>query len=313
MKYIIPLFILILAYPQSGQAQLLPFLTNHQSNAFLVNPAIPIVHRIINPGTNAFNYRHAVSMTYRDQWMKFGKLRPRTYTASYHHYLKPSDHGINFWAGGYLFRDQIGASSQTGAFTTFSAHANLGHDQYLSAGLTLGGTQYAVENSRLNTGNLLDFDRVLAEGDTKEYLFDPGIGIFYTNKAFFTGISLPKIVGITANGSRQRLHHYYVIFGTTIQKQLGPFKTIEPFLWLRTVRDNAAQMNLNIKAEFNALIPMWVVFGIDNSVAIHLNYGLIIPMGGRRDLRMSFGYDNQVTFFNELGGTYELSVSWLMR
>ena len=304
------LFILISLY--QGQAQLLPFVTNHQSNTFLVNPAIPVVHRIINPGTGEFSYRHAASMTYRDQWWQFGDLRPKTYTASYHHYLKPTEYGVDFWAGAYFFRDQIGASSQTGGYVSFSAHKDLGYDQHLYAGMTLGTAQFAVQNGKLKTGGT-EADPFLGVNDRTEYLFDPGIGVFYTNKAFFAGFSLPKIVGITSNGTRERLHHYYFLFGTTLQKRMGPFQSIEPYLWLRTVRGTAAQMDMNVKAQFHSRIPMWVILGIDNTVAAHFNYGLILPINATHDLRLSVGYDNRITLFDQLGGAYEFSIAWLMK
>ena len=311
MKYSILSLLFILSTTALLRAQMLPFIYHHQANTFLANPAIPVVHRIINPGTGEFNYRHAASMTYRDQWWQFGELRPRTYTASYHHYLKPVDRGVDFWVGGYFFRDQIGTSSETGGYTSFSGHKDLGYDQHLYAGMTLGIKQFSVRNQNLRTGVA---DPFLGANDKTEYLIDPGIGVFYTNQAFFAGFSIPQIVGITANGTRERLHHYYVLFGTSLQKRIGPFRSIEPYIWLRTIRNTASQMDMNVKAELYTRIPMWVILGIDNTVAIHFDYGLILPINqGIQDLRVSFGYDNRITLASQLGGAFEMSVAWLVK
>lgn len=293
------------------QGQLLPFMTHHEANSFLVNPAIPAVHRMVNPGTGEFQYRHVASLNYRDQWWAFGEFRPRTYTATYQRYLRPFDNGFDMWVGGYLFSDRIGTSSQTGGYATVSMHRDLGNDQHLYAGISLGLAQFAVRNSGLKT---IENDINLGLSDQTEYFIDPGIGLFYTNQAYFAGVSIPKIVGLTANGTRERLHHYYFLFGTTLGRRFGPFRSIEPYLWLRMVRNAAAQMDMNVKMEFNSRIPIWVTFGVDNTVAIHWDFGLVAPIkNGTQDLKISFGYDNRVTLLSQLGGGLEVSVAWLMK
>ena len=312
MKAIFTLFIIIFSLGMGAHAQLLPFMTHHQANSFLVNPAIPAVHEIINPGTAEFQYKNVASLNYRDQWWAFGEFRPRTYTATYQRYMKPTDYGVDFWAGGYLFSDRIGASSQTGGYATFSAHRDLGYDQHLYAGISLGLVQYAVRNSGLSTTDAGDTN--LSLSDKTEYFIDPGIGIFYTNQAYYAGFSIPKIVGLTANGTRERLHHYYFLFGTTLARRFGPFRSVEPYLWLRMVRNAAAQMDLNVRVEWDTRIPFWLTLGVDNTVALHWNLGIITPIRqGTQDLKLSVGYDNRITLANQLGAGLEVSVGWLMR
>ncbi|MEZ4774599.1 MAG: PorP/SprF family type IX secretion system membrane protein [Bacteroidia bacterium] len=309
MRILFTLFFLVIT--PWLRAQLLPFMTHHEANSFLVNPAIPVSHRIINPGTATFEYRQVAAMTYRDQWWAFGEYRPRTYTATYQRYLKPSDRGVDFWAGGYLFSDRVGTSNVSGLYTTFSAHRDLGTDQHLYAGLSLGLSQFSVRNALLTTTDPGDI--TLTGSDKTEFYLDPGIGVFYTNQAYFAGFSMPKIVGLTANGTRERLHHYYFLFGTTLARRVGPFRSVEPYLWLRMIRNAAAQMDMNVRMTFNSRIPFWVTFGVDNTVAIHGNVGIITPVQqGKADLRVGFGYDNRITLVNQLGGGLELTVAWLM-
>ncbi|MEZ4826342.1 MAG: PorP/SprF family type IX secretion system membrane protein [Bacteroidia bacterium] len=294
------------------KAQLLPFMTHHEANSFLVNPAIPAIHRIVNPGTGSFEYRQTAALTYRDQWWALGEYRPRTYTATYQRYFQPRGRGVDFWAGGYLFADQVGTTHLSGAYTTFSAHRDLGYDQHLYAGLSLGLAQFAIRNALLTTTE--PGDLTLAGSDRTEYYLDPGLGVFYTNQVYYAGFSMPKIIGLSVNGTRERLNHYYFLFGTTLSKPIGPFRSVEPYLWLRMIRNAAAQMDMNVRVTFRSRIPFWVTLGVDNTVAIHGNVGIITPLQqGKGDLKIGVGYDNRVTLASQLGGAVEVSVAWLMR
>lgn len=312
MKTSILLAVLLLGLLVQGKAQLLPYLANHQSNSFWTNPAIPANHRIINPGTGEFDYKHVAGITYRDQWWNFGDFRPRTSTAHYQRYFSPTDYGVDYWAGGYLFNDRIGPSSLTGAYTTVSAHRDLGHNQHLYAGLSLGIEQFSVKTSNLITAD--PNDGTLLQQERTEFHLDPGLGVFYTNQVYYLGFSMPKIIGVSANGSRERLNHYYFLFGTTLEGKIGPFRSIEPYLWLQIVRNAAARMDMNVKAEFRTRTPMWITLGLDNTVAVHWHYGIIFPTNeGKQDLKITVGYDNRVTLMSQLGGGLEVSLAWLMR
>lgn len=298
-------------------AQQLPLHTQFRTNSFMVNPAIPIVARIVPDVKGEFDmlrYQHAFGFSYRDQWWGFGNERPRTFSAHYQFYgsLPDRQHrNWDFWSGAYFLKDAIGPTATTGGYLTGSLHKNWGIDQHLYVGFSLGMVQYTFDANALYFGAQgVENDPVLA--DDRLTLIDPGFGVFYSNELMFAGASIPRLVVSTVDGRRDRIHHFYSVFGTTV-RNWWIFNLVEPSIWFRWARYNSPHVDLGVRVKPRTGLPVWASISLDNSYAIRLNVGLLTSLGNSLDLQLGFAYTNRVSFFNELGGVLEVSNSFLFR
>ncbi|MEM8901726.1 MAG: type IX secretion system membrane protein PorP/SprF [Bacteroidota bacterium] len=316
-QYIIALLLISLIKTGSVKAQQLPLHTQYRTNPFMVNPAIPIVPRIINDVRGEFDvlaYKHAVGASYRDQWWGLGPERPRTLSAFYQYYGSSPDRGIrnwDFWLGGYFLKDKIGATSNTGGYLTAAIHKDFGINQHLHVGISLGYLQYQFNAQDLyfgSDGNPND----PAIADNTLNLIDPGFGIYYSNEYVFVGFSMPKIVSNTAEGRRENIHHIYSVMGTTI-KDWWMFSQVETSIWFRWVRYNNPHIDLGFKGQFDTSLPVWMGLYVDNTFAARADFGVIAPLSETIDFQLAVSYTNRVSFFNELGGVFEASNSLLIK
>ena len=142
---------------------------------------------ILNPAAGGVGNYIDIKAGYRNQWIGFGAA-PQTYLVSLHApianlKLEPKPFGTrnHHAVGGYVVKDQTGPISQLGAYLSYAYHIRLSYHLKVSAGVSAGFKQYALNTDELWTLEPNDNDLISMKTSTP----DATAGIWvYTNKYF---------------------------------------------------------------------------------------------------------------------------------
>lgn len=179
------------------QAQQDPQFTQYFDNTLFVNPAYAGSRGMLN-----------VTAIHREQWVGFTG-RPKSSTVSIHSPLKYQSLGL----GLTTVADEIGPVKQNMVYGDFSYRLKFQKNRKLVFGLKGGVNMINIGKTDLET---------IKDGDPKLLLnvrnkINPnfGTGIFYHTPAFFLGISCPKILEHSYDGSSTNMErrHYYLVTG----------------------------------------------------------------------------------------------------
>ena len=169
-------------------------------------------------------------------------------------------------------------------------------------------------------------DPVVSEIDPNVSYPQVGVGFMYSNKAFYGGFSLPKMIDLdtlTVGGSRF-FPHYYAVFGGKIYTNNDKL-LIRPEVWIRHAYDDVRSFNfsdriwlfdigVNLRYELSDNLDNYLMsnLSIDSNYSARLGVGLVTKMSDKYDLKFGANYSTQPQYFRA-GGTFELSLAVLMR
>ena len=177
MKKIIILSLLVALFRCYGsQAQQLHFTSQYlQHNA------------MFNPAAAGIANKNMVGASYRSMWSSFPG-NPRTFMLYGDVKLDKLGAGI----GAYLYRDETGPTSRTGAQFAYSKHIVSQDGKHkVGLGLELRALQFAIDRSKLTSS--LGSDPVLAGAENKLGL-DAGAGVYYTNDKLSVGAAVSQLI-----------------------------------------------------------------------------------------------------------------------
>jgi type IX secretion system PorP/SprF family membrane protein len=176
LKYLFTLSMLMAC--GSLMAQQDPLYSQYLNNPFILNPAYAGL-------TNNLN----LSLSYRAQWAGF-EGSPKTINANAHMALADNRMG----AGLMVISDQIGSSSVTEVFASYSYHLNINDSKVFSFGLQGGFASYQIDNTIVNP---IDRADALFEGINTETKPSFGFGAILKSDKFFVGLSVPRMLKTT--------------------------------------------------------------------------------------------------------------------
>ncbi len=218
------------------------FLTTHYMfNGLALNPAYAGVHDGLS-----------TSFLYRNQWVGFDGA-PNTQIASVHSPLA----GRPVSLGALIFRDQLGLSSEYGAYFSYAYRIPLTRELTLSMGLQFNTHNYAVDYSEAENG-------VFDQGDNlqniNEFKWNFGTGLLLHTDRLFVGLSVPQMLnkkldlGDTDGTFSQLVRHYYLLAGYAFD--LGRNLVLKPNVLLKSVDNAPLQVDINANLLINSFL--WV-------------------------------------------------------
>jgi type IX secretion system PorP/SprF family membrane protein len=183
-----------------AKAQQDPQFTQYFDNALFVNPAY----------AGSTGMLSATSI-HREQWVGF-EGRPSSTTLSLHSPLSYESVGVGLTA----VRDVIGPLSQTMFYGDFSYSLKLTKKSKLAFGLKAGLNLINSETSSLSTTQTGDVN--LANNMRNRVNPNVGFGMYYHSPRFFAGISTPKLIeqSIDGTASNKEKRHYFAIIGAVL-------------------------------------------------------------------------------------------------
>ena len=269
-----------------SSAQQLPLFSQYMQNAFVINPAVA--------GTQGYTeFRSMI----RNQWTglknetNFGS-NPKTTTLSLNTGWDEKKIGI----GGYIFTDKIGPVSKTGFNATYAYHIVTGKGSMLSFGASGLFYLYRLNTSELKfeTGQNMNVDKVLNDGNFHAYTPNMSFGIYYKAKKYHLGFSIPEMVQSQIGSAQdffvvQERRHVFIDGGVVLK--ISDNVDIDPSMLVKYVSGAPAQIDANVCMDYKKI----------------LYFGASYRSGAALSLMFGYTYKNAFKF----GYAYDLTTSGL--
>ncbi len=287
MKKWISILVFCLALTEIVAQQQVMF-SQYMFNGLAINPAYAGSH-------------DAISMTAlaRVQWVGIDGA-PTTQTFSVHSPVPEKNIGL----GGLFVRDNIGVTTQTSFFASYSYRLET------SIGILSMGLHAGFSDTQLRYTDLgVDDENLLSDGRS----FDPnfGAGIYFQNQKFYGGISIPFLLknnpqdqgGVSDDIGIQQIQHYYLTAGAIFD--LSPLVRVKPNLLVKSVPGAPIEFDLNA----NVILDdrLWLGMSYRSLDAI----SLLIEIQLNNQLRLGYAYDITLTELKQISsGSHEVMLNY---
>lgn len=287
------LFIVTILVASTTQAQQLHFTSQYlQHNA------------MYNPGAAGIANKNMVGLSYRNMWSSFPG-NPRTYML----YSDVALDKLNAGLGAYLYRDETGPTSRTGAQLAYSFHiTSRDGKNKLGLGLELRGLQYAIDKSKLSGS--LGNDPVLA-GSANKMGIDAGAGIYFTNGKLSAGAAVSQLIqsklelanvpGATLGGKLYR--HYNLNVNYKIQT--GGDVYLIPNALVRVIENSPSEYEFGMQANYQEKLWWGLNWRIQQYWSLQAGFKILQKVG------LTYSYDyyqTPISVFTGGSGAHEIGL-----
>ena len=286
MRRLIYIVMLLLIFLVEGKSQQSPVYSQYMLNGFLLNPAV----------AGAEGYA-AANLTVREQWIGLTD-GPATYALSFQTRLMKQSHisrsksvrrrgksaskGGRVGLGGYIYNHRNGAVNRTGIKLTYAYHIDLESAQ-LSFGLSMVGTQYKLDDSRIKLE--IPDDNLWSGVHQAVFIPDADFGVYLSNPDFWVGASVDQLLESAVKFGDKGyetmiLERNYNLLGGydfMVNRDL----TLSPSAYIKVAESGAMQVDISGKCYFKQ--DFW------GGLTYRTGHSIVILAGVRVD-RLVFGY-----------------------
>jgi len=287
IKIIISLISLLVLSSTAVNAQQDPHFTQFFDNTLFVNPAYAGSNKMLS-----------ATGIHREQWVGF-EGRPTSSTFSIHSPLKYESIGIGFTA----VRDIIGPLKQNMLYADFSYTLRFKKKRSLAFGLKAGLNIINLGKDQLATTQLNDPNLVTNVLNHVNPNF--GGGIYYRAPKFFLGVSSPKILEQSYDGSATNIErrHYFAIIGGIIS--LNQDWKLRPSGQFKMALNAPISIDMSLASIYSDKLWIGAMYRLDAAVGAFVQ--LQLSKQFRLGLASDFG-TQAIRNYND--GTFELLLSY---
>lgn len=270
-----------------GAAQQDPHFTQYFDNMLFVNPAYAGSNKLLS-----------ATAIHREQWVGFDGA-PSSTTFSLHSPLPYESVGVGFTA----VRDVIGPTKQTMFYGDFSYTLRFKSKGSLSFGLKAGLNLINNETQTLQTVD--QGDAQLTTNVLNRINPNFGGGIYYRSPKFFIGVSTPKILEQSYDGSGTNLEkrHYFGIIGGIIP--LKNLWKLRPTAQVKMTVGAPMSIDASLAGIYNDKFWIGGTYRYDAAVGVFVQYQISEQF--RLGMATDFG-TQAIRNYNV--GTFELLLSY---
>lgn len=286
--------VLLLFVPGLAKAQIDPQFTQYMFNETFINPAY-------------VGSRESISATllYRNQWVGI-EGSPKTQTFSIHAPLKNRHVGL----GLSVINEEIGISHQL-SFSAYFAYRILYPHSALSFGLGGGFSNHEERFSDVRT--IIPGDQQFMTDVNKSFLPNSSFGVYYYNKKFYAGLSIPRLMqnkiiissanSVVENKVNYKLWHYNLASGFVFD--LKEDLKVKPSLLIKMVQNAPVEIDVNLNFIFHDFLWLGAAYRSGDAVAALLGLQL------NRQLMLGYSYDYTLTPLEKYNsGTHEITLRY---
>ncbi len=262
---------------------------------------------VLNPAYAGSHVQLSTTLTYRDQWINFDGA-PKTQMLSTHVGLLDNKMGL----GLLVANDQIGVHEEFSMYGSYAYKIKFPTGGILSMGLQAG---FSNRTSNFNTLNLSSPNDPVFAGRITKLSPNFGTGLYYYEKDFFVGFSVPFILSnrilqdfensiseITEN------RNYYLWGGMMLYLNRDESLKLKPSALIRA--QDGAPVNFDFTLDF----ILYDVISIGSSyrniegVITYINLKIV------DNLHLGYGYDWTQSDLNQFSnGTHEFMLNYRVR
>ena len=269
-KFVTATFLLICTFNSIAQQEAM--YTHYAFNTLSINPAYA-------------GHRGMLSTTllHRSQWIGFdGAPMSQSFVLS-----TPLLNDV-LGLGMTLQNDRVGPTNVFSGNVNLAYKLKINKTSKLSFGMSAGINNYSRNLSALAAHENGDY--AIDNNSNSSNIFDIGAGLLYTNKRFYAGVSVPRILNnhyddaatsITL-GSKEK-QHYYITAGTAFN--MGKNVECKPSTFIKMVEGVHPQFDLTTMFVFNKRFELGAMFRTSDAAGILVGYTL------NKSLRIGYSFD----------------------
>ncbi len=261
---------------------------------------------LINPAYAGSHVQLSATLTYRNQWVNFPGSPVTTTFGVHNSFLKG-----RIGTGLLVTSDRIGSYSNTSLFGSYAYAIKTITGGVLSMGVQAGFNNFKADFGELNlrAGQDPVFSVFMNE-------FKPnfGGGVFYYDKKFFAGFSVPTILTHAElfKGGLDQLkipRYYYLHGGMKIPLDPRTKRVIfQPSILLRAQDGTPLSADLNLNVVFDELISIGTSYRSGDGSILLINYKL------SEKIYVGYSYDWTVSDLRRFSkGSHEIMINFRSR
>lgn len=216
---------------------------------------------LLNPAMSGFEKDWELTTGYRNQWVGF-EGAPKTVYLSAHTDLGPKrkqrrKRGIQGFhgGGGYVYTDQTGPTTRSGALLSYAYHVPLSREVYASGGLFAGMQQFSFNTDKIHLAdNSNGLDPVSRSGSLNAFMPDLSLGASLHSDKFYTGVSVFQVLGnrmfrFENTDASSRLYRHVFLSGG-YHLSVNKYVTLSPSVLVKYVNPAPVQADFNLKGSY---------------------------------------------------------------
>ena len=296
-KPLLLFFIFIISFNYYSQGQQL-----HFTNQYLQH------NSMYNPAAAGIANKDMIGISYRNMWSSFPG-NPRTFMI----YADKALEKLNAGVGAYLYRDETGPTSRTGAQLAYSYHikSNNSNNKF-GLGLELRALQFALDKNKLNAS--LGSDPVLA-GSSNKLAIDAGAGVYFTNGKLSAGAAVSQLIqskltlaNVSNASSSGKLYRHYN-FNVNYKIQTGDDIYLIPNALVRVIENSPSEYEFGMNVNYQEKIWWGLGWRIDQFWTLQAGLKIL----NRVSLTYSYDYyQTPLSMFSGGAGAHELGLKFYL-
>ncbi len=257
-----------------------------------------------NPGAAGIANKDMIGVSYRDMWSAFPG-NPRTFMIYSDVALEKLKAGL----GAYLYRDETGPTSRTGAQLAYSKHIiSKDGKNRLGLGLEFRALQYAIDKNKLS--GALGNDPVLAGSENKIGI-DAGAGAYFTNGKLSVGAAVSQLIQsklelANVPNAKQggKLYRHYN-FNANYKIQTGENIYLIPNALVRVIENSPSEYEFGMNVNFQEKIWWGLNWRVDQFWSLQAGFKMLQKVG------LTYSYDyyqSPISVFTGGSGAHEVGL-----
>ena len=223
----------------------------------------------------------SVTCVMRSQWVGI-KGAPKSQFLSMNSPLKKK----NMALGLHMSNDAIGSKNRTSFYGDYSYTLNFKHFRKLNLGVSGGGEQLSIDNTKLIANDPTDVQYLATFSQFKA---NAGVGLYYYTDRFFAGLSVPRLFesklknnSVLLNNSFSK-RHYFLTAGYVFP--LNSVIDLKTSVLLKVVP------NAPLTADVNANLFFYKKFWIGGMYRLNESAGINIAFQIKEKLMFGYSFD----------------------
>lgn len=259
---------------------------------------------LINPAYAGTQVQLSATAIYRNQWVNL-EGAPKTMTASVHSGFLKAKMGL-----GLIFsNDQIGIHNDASFYAIYSYKIKITPTSTVSFGLQGGFNNLQSDYNKLNLKNQSDPNLA---GLVTSLNPNVGTGIYYRNKSFYLGLSVPqliknKVFDVESSTSLSRQErYYYLLFGSTFK--LSNRVKLFPSALIRFQDEAPVSMDINSTFVLYDAVGLGVSYRLEEGVV-----GLF-ELQLNQNFHVGYAYDFTTSALRQYSnGSHEIMINYRVK
>lgn len=259
----------------------------------------------INPAYAGARDMMSLMLQSRQQWVGFDGA-PKTISFSSHTPITQEHIGL----GLSITKDDVDPSSQTGFFIDYAYKFKIASTTTLALGLKAGFDHLDVNYSRLDN-SVTGSDIAYEQGGYSKILPNFGFGIYLSNKRFFAGVAVPKLLETDLQSSSDenssvninQYRHYYAMTGGIFS--ISESIKLKPSLLARYATATPLSADVNLNTIYLDKLWLGAMYRISSAWGGMLQYQIT------SQLRFGYAFEMDITELQKHNnGTHEIMLNF---